>query len=183
MMNLKKVTHILRSIATITEHKNFVLIGSASVLMRAKNIPLDMLNTNEIDVYSPDASDEEEFSDIVEGTIGKGTRFDTTFGYFGDGVSSKTATMPLDWTSRAKAIDNLGIEGVTVTVPDINDIALAKMFAWRDKDKVWLMAGVRALILKPRLMRERLPLMPETSTPLAELERRMQIVTGYGGSE
>lgn len=181
MMNRRKLMHILRSIATITDEKNFVVVGSASVLLTSKNIPLDMLNTNEIDVYSPDVADEDLFSDLVEGSIGKGTHFETTFGYYGDGVSSKTAVMPADWPSRAKTVDNLGIEGVSVTVPDINDIAIAKMFAWREKDQEWLRAGVRSKILNPAAMRERLPSFPETATPRAEMERRTQAVLEYGG--
>ena len=181
MMNRQKLIHIMRAIATITDEKNFVLVGSASVLLTSKNIPLDMLHTNEIDVYSPDVEDEDLFSDLIEGSIGKGSHFETTFGYYGDGVSSKTATMPTDWHTRAKTVDNLGLKGVTVTVPEINDIALAKMFAWRDKDQEWLRAGVRSKILNPVFMRERLSRLPETTTARSELERRMQSVFAYGG--
>ena len=180
MMNRHKLMHILRAIASITEEKNYVLIGSATVLLSAKNIPSQMLNTNEIDVYSPDSKDEEEFSFMVE-SIGKGSHFDNTFGYFGDGVSSKTAIMPADWQTRSRKIEEASLPGITVTVPDINDIALAKMCAWRDKDQEWLMAGVRALILKPKSMQARLPQMPESSTPRSEMDRRMQVVFSYGG--
>ena len=181
MMNRSKLTHILRAIASVSNEGNFVLIGSATVLLVSKNIPADMLNTNEIDVYSPDAADPEWFSDLISGSIGRGSTFDNTFKYYADGVSAKTATMPTDWSARAQKFDDIGIAGVTVTVPDINDIALAKMFAWREKDKIWLIAGVRSLILDPKQMQARLPQMPETSTPMAELERRMLVVLSYAG--
>jgi hypothetical protein len=172
MMNRQKVLHILRAIATISGESKLVLVGSATVLMRARNIPAEMLNTNEIDVFAPESNDEEMFADLIEGSIGRGSHFDRTFNYFGDGVSSKTATMPHDWKDRAVVIGDHGIANTEVIVPDLNDIALAKLVAWREKDRVWLEAGVRALILKPASMRERLDRMPEV-IPRAELERRL----------
>lgn len=181
MMNRSKLIHILRAVASVSNESKFVLVGSASVLLNSKNIPADMLNTDEIDVYSPESSDEEWFSDLIFGSIGKGSIFANTFSYYADGVSSKTATMPTDWRDRAKDIENIGLPDITVTVPDINDIAIAKMFAWRDKDKIWLMAGVRSLIVKPKLMEARLPLLPDTDTPRSEMDRRMQVVFSYGG--
>ena len=181
MMNHQKLLHIMRAIAAISGEKNFVLVGSASVLLTSKNIPLAMLNTNEIDVYAPDAEDEEHFSDTIYGAIGKGSQFDQSYNYYADGVSSKTAKMPSDWLNRAKDAGNLGIEGANILVPDINDIALAKMMAWREKDQDWLQAGVQVKILDPRKMRERLPLLPETAMPRAEMDRRMQTVFAYGG--
>lgn len=178
MMNHAKVIHILRAVATITNEKNFVLVGSASVLLTSRNIPLQMLNTNEIDIYSPDSANEDDFSLLVE-SIGKGSQFDKTFSYYADGVSSKTAKMPAGWETRAKVVENLGIPDVTVLVPDINDIAIAKMFAWREKDREWLQAGVWSKILDPRKMRERLALLPPSETPPTEIQRRMDAVTAY----
>lgn len=181
MMNRTKLTHILRAIATITNETSFVIVGSASVLLTSKNIPLQMLNTNEIDVFAPDVADEEEFSLLVDGSIGRGSQFDRTFSYFGDGVSSKTAIMPTDWRNRSQTVDGLGLPGIKVIVPDINDIAISKMMAWRDKDKEWLQAGVRSKILAPNQMRERLSLLPATEVPHTEIDRRMTRVASYGG--
>lgn len=180
MMNHAKMIHILRVVATITNEKNFVLVGSASVLLTSRNIPLQMLNTNEIDVYCPDSTSEDDFSFLVE-SIGKGSQFDKTFSYYADGVSSKTAKMPADWETRARVVENLGISDVTVLVPDINDIAIAKMFAWREKDQEWLKAGVRSRILTPLLMQTRLPLLAAHDVPISELERRLQSVVAYAG--
>lgn len=172
MMTRQKALHILRAIATISGETKLVVVGSASVLLQAKNVPAAMLNTNEVDVFAPDTEDEELFADLIEGAIGRGSHFDRTFNCYGDGVSSKTAEMPSDWKDRAIDVQGHGIADAKIIVPDMNDIALAKLVAWREKDRVWLEAGVRALILKPELMRERLDRMPE-NLPRAELERRI----------
>ena len=178
MMNHTKMIHILRAVATITNEKTFVLVGSASVLLTSRNIPLQMLNTNEIDIYSPDSASDDDFSFLVE-SIGKGSQFDKTFSYYADGVSSKTAKMPADWEARAERVENLGIPDVTVLVPDVNDIALSKMMAWREKDRDWLQAGVWSKILDPRKMRERIALLPPSETPPQEIQRRMDAVSAY----
>ncbi len=172
MMNRAKLQHLLRAIATISGEKKLVLIGSATVLLCARNIPAAMLNTNEIDVYAPESPDEEMFADLIEGSIGRGSHFDRTFNYFGDGVSSKTACMPTDWPDRATTHGNMGIADTEIIVPEINDIALAKLVAWREKDLDWLEAGVRSLILRPSLMRERLDRLP-SDLPAVELQRRV----------
>ena len=181
MINLQKLHHLVRAVASITNEKNFVIVGSASVLLTSRHIPAKMLNTDEIDIFAPDSGDEEAFSLLVE-SIGKGSQFDKTFHYYADGVSSKTSIMPHDWLSRARLIENISMAGITVKVPDINDIALAKMCAWREKDIEWLREGVRALLITPSLMRERLSLLPDISTPREEMERRMLAVFAFGGA-
>ena len=178
MMNRAKLVHVPRAVASVTDEKRLVLVGSATVLVAAKQVPLDMLNTNEIDAFAPDAPDEGMFSDLVEGSLGFGSVFFNTFGYAADGVSSKTASMPSDWRDRARSAPEVAPPGVEVIVPDIDDIALAKMVAWRDKDRDWLEAGVRSLILDPKAMAARLSRLP-AATPLDELERRMAVVSAY----
>ena len=165
MMNREKIAHLLRAIAGVTGETKLALVGSATVLLRAKNIPAAMLNTNEIDVFSPNAPDEELFVDLVSGSLGRGSQFDRTFNYFGDGVTSRTAKMPSDWRERAKIVDVPTVQGIEVLVPDLNDIALAKMMAWREKDRDWLQAGVRSKILDLDAMRARLASLPETDVP------------------
>ena len=51
--------------------------------------------------------------------------------------------MPSDWRSRARNVAVPGVANVEVLAPDINDVALSKMMAWREKDRDWLQAGVR----------------------------------------
>ena len=182
MMNREKIAHLLRAIAGVTGETKLALVGSATVLLRAKNIPAAMLNTNEIDVFSPNATDEELFVDLVSGSLGRGSQFDRTFNYFGDGVTSRTAKMPSDWRERAKIVDVPTVQGIEVLVPDLNDIALAKMMAWREKDRDWLQAGVRSKILDPDAMRARLASLPETDVPPDELVRRITAVSAYAAS-
>ena len=67
-------------------------------------------------------------------------------------------------------------------VPDLNDIALAKMVAWREKDQDWLRAGVRSKILDPAAIRGRIDLLASTQAPRGEILRRMDAVAAYGST-
>jgi hypothetical protein len=57
IMRKKSIDHILRAAAAVTKQQKFVLVGSAAVIARAKNVPLGMMFTPEIDIYAPEADD------------------------------------------------------------------------------------------------------------------------------
>src|SRR4051794_34165214 len=85
--------------------------------------------------------------------------------------------MPSDWRTRAIEYNGQGCPGVTALVPHQDDIALAKLVAWRDKDRDWLAVGIRYRILSLQAMLDRLDRMPSEDDmagvpAIAELVRR-----------
>src|ERR1700744_295879 len=106
MKPLKKdaILHIIRASNAITNCKHFVIIGTGAVIATAKTIPATLMLTRELDIYPTDTDNPEAMSDLIEGPIGEGSKFAKEFGYWGDGVSSRTAIMPDDWKSRAKTL-------------------------------------------------------------------------------
>lgn len=119
-----------------------------------------MTLSDEVDIYALDASNVEELSDLIDGSIGQDSSFHSTFGYYADGVSPETSKMPSDWRERASQYESPESPGVLAIVPEENDIALAKLVAWREKDVRWLKDGVAAGVLSLDKMIARLPLMP-----------------------
>ncbi len=86
-------------------------------------------------------------SDLIDGSIGRNSQFHKTFGYYGDGVSPNSAIMPLDWRSRA--LEYVTPDGLATAVcPSADDIAIAKLTAWREKDQAWLREALRSGIAK-----------------------------------
>jgi hypothetical protein len=165
VMNVGRIDHLLRAAANVTGQNSFVLVGSASVIvrrkLRRKSVPADMTITQEIDIYAPYADDIESISQMIDTNIGQGSRFHDEFGYYGDGVSPTTAKMPSDWEARAVEYRGAGCPDVAVTVPEENDVALAKLAAWRDKDQDWLVRGVNYGVLSLKTMVTRFDRMPE----------------------
>lgn len=160
VMRKKSVDHILRAAAEVTGQKRFVLVGSAAVIVRLKHVPLNMMDTAEIDIYAPEADDVEFASEQIDGSIGQGSLFHNNFGYYGDGVSPATAKMPFDWQKRAIEYAGTECPGVIAVVPEEHDVALAKLVAWREKDQDWLTEGVKAGVLSLNVMASRLDRMP-----------------------
>ena len=73
-------------------------------------------------------------SDMVDGAIGEDSLFHQTFGYYGQGVSISTATLPAGWEDRLVDFvpaDSEPAEGVCL---EPVDLVVAKLVAGREKD-------------------------------------------------
>lgn len=175
MLRRPDLDHILRAAASLSGHARFVMVGTGAVIATARHIPLAMMLTEEIDIYVEDADDPDWVSDLIDASIGRYSQFHKTFGYYGDGVSSRTAVMPVDWRSRAVEYvtpDRLA----TALCPSAEDIAVAKLCAWREKDQAWLREAFRSGVAKAAgvatLLRGALP---DAAPAADELTRRLDI--------
>ncbi|MGA3402879.1 MAG: DUF6036 family nucleotidyltransferase [Acetobacteraceae bacterium] len=180
MLRRADIDHILRAAASLSGHARFVMVGTRAVIATARHIPVAMMLTEEIDIYVEDAADPEWISDLIDGSIGRDSQFHRTFGYYGDGVSSRTAIMPLDWRSRA--VEYATADGLATAVcPSAEDIAIAKLCAWREKDQAWLREAFRSGVAKvdkaAALLRGALP---EAAPAPDELARRIDSATAPG---
>lgn len=174
-MQIGQINHVLRAVARITDHRMFVIIGAAAVIARLHgNISASMAMTAEVDIYAFDAPNAEYLSDMIDANIGQESNFHGTYGYYADGVSPETAKMPTDWLTRAVKYLPSDAPGVTAILPDVNDIALAKLVAWREKDVEWLTAGVETGILSVDIMKARLSAMPAEVADQAVLSEKLR---------
>lgn len=149
-MKREELEHVLRASAAITTDKSFVVIGSQAVLLSYPDAPVELLLSNEVDLYP---AMHPERADLIDGAIGQLSMFHDTFGYYADGVGPGTAKMPKDWMQFAKLYY---IDEITVVSPDLHDVAVSKCVAGRDKDADWVRALLRhrmidALTLEARL--------------------------------
>jgi hypothetical protein len=182
MLRRPDIDHILRAAASLSGHSRFVMVGTGAVIATAKHIPVTMMMTEEIDIYVEDTPDPDWISDLIDASIGRYSQFHRTFGYYGDGVSERTAVMPLDW--RQRATEYTTQDGLATAVcPSAEDIAIAKLCAWRDKDQVWLREAFRAGVAKTSAAEKLLGgELPETAPPKDELLRRMSLLSANGPS-
>jgi len=142
MLRRPDIDHILRAAASLSGHSRFVMVGTGAVIATAKHIPVAMMMTEEVDIYVEDTADPDWVSDLIDASIGRYSQFHRTFGYYGDGVSERTAVMPRDWHSRATEYTTQ--DGLATAVcPSAEDIAIAKLCAWREKDQAWLRVALR----------------------------------------
>ncbi|MSP02869.1 MAG: hypothetical protein EXR07_17755 [Acetobacteraceae bacterium] len=168
--------HILRAASAVSNHARFVVVGTGAVIVTARRIPAIMMMTPEIDVYADGVADPEPISDLIDASIGQGSLFHRTFSYYCDGVSPGTAIMPDDW--RTRATEYVTPDGlVTAICPEANNIAVAELCAWREKDREWLQAAVIAGIADKHRMGALLrTAMPDSAPGIVELLQRLDIL-------
>ena len=111
-MRRSDLEHIIRAAAGVTGENEFIVIGSQAILGQYPEAPEALLVSMEADLY---AAKRPDLSELISGSLGWESPFDTTFGYHADGVGPDTATLPAGWEDRLTEIRNAGyIEPATL---------------------------------------------------------------------
>lgn len=152
-MHRQQLEHIIRAAAGITGATEFVIVGSQSVLGQFPQAPDELLISIEADVFSlRDPAD----NDLIDGSIGEGSPFHQTFGYYAHGVSQETAVLPAGWRERLVPVHNQNTGGGTGLCLEIHDLAVSKLVAGREKDVDFLGGLLRHRLVQVPVIRERL---------------------------
>lgn len=162
-MQRPQLEHIIRAAAGITGAREFVIIGSQAVLGQFPNSPAELLVSIEADLFSPRSQAD---SDLIDGSIGEGSPFHQTFGYYAHGVAEETAVLPAGWKTRLIPIHNENTGGGTGLCLEVHDLAVSKLVAGREKDLSFITTLVRRQLASPEMIRVRL------NTTDISLERR-----------
>lgn len=130
-MKRRELEHLIRAACQIADDDELVIIGSQSILGAAPDAPASLLVSNEADVFP---KNHPERADLVDGTIGEGSPFHETFGYYAQGVAEDTALLPRGWRERLVPVNNANTRGCTGWCLEPHDLVVAKYLAGRDKD-------------------------------------------------
>jgi hypothetical protein len=162
-MQRTQLEHIIRAATGITGADRFVIVGSQAILGQFPNPPGELLVSAEADVFSlRDPKD----ADLIDGSIGEGSPFHQTFGYYAHGIAEETAVLPAGWKNRLISVCNENTGGGTGLCLEVHDLAVSKLVAGREKDLDFVGALLRHGLANSELMEQRL-----ASTTLTE-ERR-----------
>lgn len=129
-MERSELEHLLRAAGEIIDERQFIVIGSQSILGKCPDAPAELLRSREADFI---AKNKPERAMMLE-AIGEASRFYETHGYYVDPVDSRTAVLPKDWKSRLVNVSSPNTNGVTGLCLDPHDLFISKVAAWRDKD-------------------------------------------------
>lgn len=162
-MQRHQLEHIIRAAAGITGAPEFVIVGSQSVLGQFPSAPPELLVSMEADIFS---LNDPSLSDLIDGSIGEGSPFHHTFGYYAHGVAVETAVLPPGWEQRLIRVRNENTGTGTGLCLDVNDLAVSKLIAGREKDLSFVEAQLRHRLAKSETVHQRL-----LATPMDE-ERR-----------
>ena len=178
-MTRDQLEHAIRAVADLTGETKLIIIGSQAILGQFPDLPPELLVSQEIDVYTPDRP---EMSEFITGACGLDTPFERTHGFQIDGVTPTTATVPGGWENRLVPVCNENTNGATGWCLEVHDIAVAKYFANREKDRRYTTDLWRHGMLDDATIRERMRIAPVTKAKRSRaLVTRFHAENGYPG--
>lgn len=172
-MNRSQLEHIIRAASTIADDNDIVIVGSQAILGQHPNAPASLLRSMEADVYPLHAP---ERADLIDGSIGEGSPFHETFGYYAQGVGPRTAVLAPGWRERLVPIQSDATRGATGWCLDTHDLVLSKLVAGREKDIEFAIQARRAGLLELDELRRNLAQLDIDDTLRAAVAARIALV-------
>jgi hypothetical protein len=170
-VNRAQLEHIIRASGTITDVDDVVVIGSQAILGEFPDAPPELLVSNEADVFP---REHPERSDLIDGTIGEGSPFQQSFGYYAHGVDETTAILPAGWRDRLILVSGENTRFVRGWCLEVHDLAIAKYAAGREKDLEFTRVLARHAMVSHGVLQERLAATAVDSRIRALVARRIQ---------
>jgi hypothetical protein len=151
-VNLDALFDLLHAAKAICGHREYVLVGSLSVLGMAEvaGIPADMTMSIDADCFT--LTDPGRVFDL-KAALGEGSPYHREHGIYLDPVSPRLPTLPQDWEQRLIRLER---DGVVASFLDPNDAAVSKLARAEPRDVRWVRAGIRAEIISVPAVRLRM---------------------------
>ena len=150
-MNADALMHLLNEAQALSGYRDYVVIGSLSILGMAQveAIPLDMTLSIDADCYT--LADPPRVFDLAK-QLGEGSPYHHAHGVYLDPVSPQLPTLPQDWAQR---LIKLSQPPVTAHCLDPNDAAISKLARGEPRDLRWVRAGLQASLIALPVLRLR----------------------------
>ncbi len=160
--------HVVAAAAEVTGQDELVVVGSQAILGSCGRPPDAMLRSLEVDIYplrDPDGAD------FIDGSLGDGSQFHLTFGYYAHGVGPETAKAPRGWEERLvmrKIPRRVASKRTAIAwCLEVHDLVLSKCVAGRDRDWDYAAEALKAGLVQSEVLLGRIP-----DLPVAECLRR-----------
>lgn len=151
-MDLSNLQVLFDEARKLTNHTEFVVVGSLSILgiVQAKEIPARMLVSVDVDCYT--LKDPPRIFEARE-RLGEGSPFEVSHGYYLDPIAPEAVTLPTQWESRLVRLPLAN--GIVVFFLDPNDAAVSKYARGERRDREWIRAGLAAGLLSAPIIESR----------------------------
>lgn len=159
-MRRAELEHVLRAACEIADAAEVLVIGSQAVLGSYSEdaLPPEAFRSIEVDLaFLDDVHDER--SDRVDGAIGELSQFHEMYGYYAQGVSVSTAILPAGWRDRLIVLDTPGTAPGRGLCLELHDLVVSKLVAFRNKDREFAAALLRAGLVDADRLQTRIALL------------------------
>lgn len=150
-MNIATLMHLLMAAQRLCGHRDYVVIGSLSILgmSQVEAIPLDMTLSIDADCYT--LADPPRVFDL-SAQLGEGSPYHHQHGVYLDPVSPHLPTLPQGWAQR---LIQVAQAPVVAHCLEPNDAAVSKLARGEPRDLRWIRAGIRANLISLPVLRLR----------------------------
>lgn len=152
-MTRAQLEHILRAAAAITGTSEFVVVGSQAVVGQFDEVPGSLAESMEADLFTFRSAEDAQ---LVEGSIGEGSPFHETFGYYVHGVDPRVVRLPRGWRERLVPLRSEATRGAVGLCLEAHDLGAAKLAAGRDKDIAFVRELLAHGLVSPEELERRL---------------------------
>ena len=170
-MRRDQLEHAIRAACQVIHHPEVIVVGSQAILgtYDESRLPAAATMSVEVDIL-PIADTNEEttrLADLIEGVGGEFSPFEELHGFHIDGVDLDTALLPDSWRDRLVKVQNAntaapeGEPRFTGWCLDKEDICVAKLCAFREKDRNFVAALLDAGLVEENVIEARLGLLPD----------------------
>jgi hypothetical protein len=167
--------HVIAAAAKVCGEREIVVIGSQAILGNVDEPPPSMLFSLEADVY-PRADPEKAIE--IEGSLGEGSFFQSTFGYYAHGVGPETVVGPKGWQERLLRVEipaRVGqAEGAVALCLEVHDLVLAKCAAGRERDWEFAQEALAASLARADELLRRIEDLPEPPADRAHIRKMLE---------
>ena len=170
-MKREEFEHAIRAVGSILGANEVLVIGTQALHGSVSgDLPEAALRSVEVDVAVFGDRDGSK-ADLVDGSIGEGSMFHETFGYYAQGVSERTARLPRGWRKRLVRFETPATGGVVARCLEPHDLWIAKAIANRPKDIEFCDALLNEGIVNPATLRSRLGTVENLDERIAQVVR------------
>lgn len=166
-MRRDQLEHLIRAASRIVGERDVLIIGSQSVLASFGDVGLPMEVTRSIEAdlaFFEDPADEK--ADQVDGAIGELSPFHEMYGYYAQGVSVTTATLPRGWRDRLVLLDTPATEPGRGLCLEPHDCVVSKLVAGRVKDIEFAGAMIEVGLVEPAILVQRTQALGDVPAPV-----------------
>lgn len=150
-MKLEQLFELFAEARKLSKHREFVVIGSNSILALAQHSRISSEMAMSINVDSYTRADPRRVFDLVA-ALGENSAFHLRHGIFLDAVSPQLPTLPEGWEARMTPLEQ---RGVRVWFLDPNDAAISKYARGEERDRRWIRAGLVENLISLPVVRQR----------------------------
>lgn len=166
-MDRQSLAHILRAACEVTGDPEVLVLGSQSILgtYDEDDLPAPATMSMEADLAWLADSERRERAEKVNGEIGELSSFHQGNGYYPEGISIETAVLPEGWRERLHTWDLTSSHPATPLFLEKHDLAVSKLVRFEPKDSEFVAALLEHRLVDPKVIRERVGVLPETVAP------------------